>query len=589
MNIIGISGLNNSVLFKKTMFPDLEKGYYRIAQGFDSAAALVSEEGVISAVAEERFNREKATNLFPINAIEYCLNSKNISLDNIDFIAHGFDYEPFRDLYLKDEYLEKQFSQVYSKEALIKVLEQNLPSSNMSEKLVQVPHHIAHAASAFYPSGFDESLILVSDGMGEVHSATIAIGSGNEIEIIEQIPALHSLGILYGVFTIYLGFQMGMDEYKVMGLAPYGDRRKYFAKIMDFINLKDNGTYTIPLLFLNETNEDKETYRRTLDSLVNIFGPKRENDSEITQDHMDIAAGLQAALESSLMHVLRYFKKETGQKNLCMAGGVALNCTANGLIKRSRIFKDIFIQPAAGDDGTAVGAGLYIVNQKSSRPYHKKMALPYWGPEYENDDIMHLLNKEVGIEYKHYESFKELAKRLAEYINQGKIVGYFQERMEFGPRALGNRSILADPRDPEMRDRVNSLIKKREGFRPFAPAVIEEEANTYFEIAKGDEDIYSYMLFVTRVRENFRKNLPAITHVDGSARVQTVCKEKNQRFWTVINEFGKISGIPIILNTSFNVKGQPIVCSPSEAIETFLFAGLDLLVLGNFLILRNNI
>lgn len=586
MNIIGISGLNNSVSFKKKLFPDLEEGDYRIAQGFDSAASLVNEQGIITAAAEERFNREKATNLFPVNSIQYCLKSNNLSFEQVDFVAHGFDFEPLRSFYENDEYLKKQFTEVYSKNTLIELLEKFFPSQNCSEKLVQVPHHIAHAASTFYPSGFEESLILVTDGMGEEHSATIAVGSGNRIEIIQQIPAIHSLGILYGIFTIYLGFQMGMDEYKVMGLAPYGDRRKYFSKIMDFINLKDDGTYTIPLLFLNKTIKEKETYKRSIEALVDRFGPERKHNAEITQDHMDIAAGLQAALETSMIHLLRYFKNKTGQTNLCMAGGVALNCTANGLIKRSRIFKDMFIQPAAGDDGTALGAALYVFNQQYSKPFRTEMGLPFWGPEYKDNELKEIIDQVTDIEHEYFESFDELAEKLAEHLNNGKIAGYYQGRMEFGPRALGNRSILADPRDPEMRNRVNSLIKKREEFRPFAPAVLEEAAIEYFDITKGDEKIYSYMLFVTRVREAYRKKLPAITHVDGSARVQTVSKDNNPRFWTVIEAFGKKSGIPVLLNTSFNVRGQPIVCTPSEAIETFILANLDLLVLGNYMIFQ---
>ena len=589
MKILGISGLNNSVSFKKEMFPDLNEGDYRIAQGFDSAAAFVTEDGILAAAAQERFNREKATNLFPIDAIQYCLSSTNTRIEQVDCIAHGFNYESLKPVFDQDEYLKQQYSQVYSKESLSKLLEEHFPLNDLSKKLVQVPHHIAHAASTFYPSGFDEALILVTDGMGEEDSATIAIGSDNKIEIVKRIPALHSLGILYGVFTMYLGFQMGMDEYKVMGLAPYGDRRKYFNKIMEFINLKEDGTYTIPLLFLNETILEKETYEKTLKTMIDTFGQERNHDSEIVQNHMDIAAGLQAALEASMMHVLRHFKNITGQKNLCLAGGVALNCTANGLIKRSRLFKDMFIQPAAGDDGTALGAALYVHNQNSPKPIQKKMPLPYWGPEYENDEIEEIIKKKDNIEHIYFKSFDDLAQELAEYLNKGKIVGYFQGRMEFGPRALGNRSILADPSDPKMRDRVNSLIKKREEFRPFAPSVIEESASKYFEIRKGDEEIYSYMLLVTRVRETYRENLPAITHIDGSARVQSVSKRSNERFWTVINKFGEKSGIPILLNTSFNVRGQPIVCTPEEAFDTFLSANLDLLVIGNHIIWHKDV
>lgn len=589
MNIIGISGLHNSVSFKKREFPDLSSRQYRIAQGLDSAAALVTRDGIQAVAAEERFTGEKATGSFPVNAIQYCLDAAHILPDAVDYIAHGFSYEPFHSFfYEQSEFTRKQFAEVYSQEAQIRFIQEYLPNYNWADKFIPVPHHLAHAASTFYLSGFPEALILIADGMGEVHSMTIAVGKENQIEIIKQVPALHSLGIVYGVFTLYLGFYMNLDEYKVMGLAPYGNPRRYFSKLMDYIHLKTDGTYTIPLFSQDKTLEEKETHSGVLQALAEQFGPPRDPDAEITQHHMDIAAALQSALQASLTHVLRHSKKETGQSNLCMAGGVALNCTANGVIKRSRMFKEMFIQPAAGDDGSALGAALYVQRQYEPNLPSKKMALPLWGPCYETDEIEQVLEQRPECESTFFDSFDDLAREIAQRIAEGQIVAWFQGRMEFGPRALGNRSILADPRDPGMRDRINALVKKREAFRPFAPAVTVEAASQFFEIDKGDESIYAYMLFVTPVRAAYREQLPAITHVDGSARVQTVSKEESPRFWTLLNEFGRVSGIPVLLNTSFNVRGQPIVRTPTEAVETFLFAKLDVLVIGNYVVVRKN-
>lgn len=584
MNVIGISGLNNSVPFKKREFPRLPPRCYRIAQGFDSAAALVTSQGIQAAAAEERFTGEKATGSFPVSAISYCLEAGRLTPDAIDYVAHGFSYEPFRSFFEQDDFLNKQFVEVYSRQAQINCAKRHLPSWDWTKKLVHVPHHLAHASSAFYLSGFDESLILVSDGMGEFHSATIGVGRGQEIQTVKQLPGLHSLGILYGVFTLYLGFYMGLDEYKVMGLAPYGNRRRYFNKLSELVHLKSDGTYEIPILYQNCTLEEKETYSGTIRLLTDSFGLPREPESEITQDHMDIAAALQAVLQASLTHVLQHFKKETGQNNLCIAGGVALNCSANGVLKRSRMFKSMFVQPAAGDDGTALGAALYVQRLYEPTVTSRKMSIPLWGPEYDNEAVSTLLSVRKDCNSAFFPSFDELVTEVARRLAQGQIIGWFQGRMEFGPRALGSRSILADPRDSEMRRRINQLVKKREEFHPFAPAVTAEAAAQYFDIREGEESTYAHMLFVTQVRKPYQKQLPAVTHVDGSARVQTVAHEEQPRFWKLLHRFGKISGMPILLNTSFNVRGQPIVCAPAEAVDTFLAAKLDALAIGNHLV-----
>ncbi len=588
MNIIGISGMDNSVLFKKKELPGLSSREYRIAQGFESAAAIVSGGKVKAAAAEERFTREKKTGSFPVNAIRYCLQSANISPDGIDCIAHSYSYEPFKWFYDYSEFGKKQYAEVYSREVQIRCIQENFPGYDWTDKFVQVPHHVAHAASTFYVSGLKESLIHIADGMGEVHSTTIAVGMGKDINIIKQVTAPHSIGILYSVFTLYLGFSMGFDEYKVMGLAPYGNPRRYFGRIMECISLKSDGTYTIPILFKNKTTEEKETYRGTLHILTEMFGPARNPGAEITQDHKDIAAALQAVLQACLMHVLRHFKRETGQSNLCMAGGVALNCTANGVIKRSRMFKNIFIQPAAADDGSALGAALYVQNLHEPDLNFGKMALPLWGPSYNTETVRDVLKKYQKCESRFFNSFDDLAENIAQRIDKGQVVAWFQGPMEFGPRALGNRSILGDPRNPDMRSHINKLVKKREGFRPFAPAVTMEAAPRFFEIIKGEEALYAYMLFTTQVRKAYREQLPAITHVDGSARVQVVSKEENPEFWILLNKFEDVSGMPVLLNTSFNLQGQPIVCTPTEAIDTFLSSEIDVLAIGNYIITRRS-
>jgi carbamoyltransferase len=581
VNIIGISGFQHSVAFKKREFPNLSSRIYRIAQGFDSAAALVRDGAIVAAAAEERFTREKATGAFPLNAIRYCLESGNLKPAQVDYIAHGFSYEPFKSFFNEEEYGRRQFAEVYAPDVQRALLEQHFPG-RWSERFIPVLHHLAHAASAFYPSGFDEALILISDGMSEIHSMLIAVGTGSDIKVLKQIPARHSLGTLYGVFTMYLGFSMGLDEYKVMGLAPYGNPRVYFNRLLGFVNLKDDGTYTIPLFAYNRTLAERETHSAVLTFLEEQFGPARKPESEITQHHKDIAAALQAVLQACQMHVLRHFKKETGQSNLCMAGGVALNCSANGIIKRSRLFEKMFVQPAAGDDGTSLGAALFVERQRRSGFKPRRLSVPLWGPEFDGVEIKQVLSERTECESARCESLDDLCKDMAARIDKGQIVAWFQGRMEFGPRALGSRSILADPRDPTMRDRINSLVKNRESFRPFAPVVTKEGASRVFDIEPGDEDTFAHMLFVVPVRPVFRHRLPAITHVDGSARVQTVSEEQNPRLWRLLNEFEKLSGIPVLLNTSFNVKEQPIVCTPREALDTFLVAKLDVLVMGDY-------
>ena len=409
------------------------------------------------------------------------------------------------------------------------------------------------------------------------------------MRILAEVPAFHSIGILYGVFTMYLGFSLNLDEYKIMGLAPYGDRSKYFNQVMDLVQLRPDGSYAIPIFSRNRSLLEKETHRGVLLELEERFGPRRAPDTEgMDARFMDIAAALQQVLQTVQLHVARHFRKLTGASNLCLAGGVALNCTANGVLKRSRMFKDIFVQPASGDDGTSLGAALYVQSQRDPQPA-TRVSAPLWGPEFSDDEIRRVVEARDDVDATYFESFGELSKRTAQLLDQGHILSWFQGRMEFGPRALGNRSIIADPRPADMRNRVNMLIKKREGFRPFAPAVIAEAAHEFFEISERDHATYAHMLFVMQVRAKYREKLAAITHVDGSGRVQTVTADTNARFHQLLCDFGEVSGMPMLLNTSFNVKGQPIVCTPSEAIDTFLMADLEGLIIGNWLLLPRSV
>lgn len=586
MNVIGISGLHHSVSFKKREFPHLTARDYRAVHGVDSAAALVTHEGIVAAAAEERFSREKGTGVFPVQAIRYCLSAGALRPEQVDFVAHGFDYEPYRALHEASPATRGRFLEVYSPEANLRVLEAHLPDFGWKEKYVRVPHHLAHAASAFYVSGFEEALILVADGMGEAHNTTVALGSPSGLEVLQQNPGFHSLGILYGVFTLYLGFFMGMDEYKVMGLAPYGDPRKHRQRILDLVRLKSDGTFSIPLVYKNKTPLEAETNAGILRALEELFGPAREPESELTQHHMDVAAGLQSALEHCLMHVLRTFQERTGQRRLCMAGGVALNCTANGLIRKSGLFERMFVQPASGDDGTALGAALYVQHARAPETKRSRMRMPLWGPGFDTAEVEQVLQRHGGLEVTRHQDLDVLAGEVARLLADGKIAAWFQGRMEYGPRALGSRSILADPRDPAMRDRVNRIVKKREEFRPFAPVVKAESAGQWFDIEPGQESVFAHMLFVTDVRPEHRERLPAITHVNGSARVQTLAREDQPLLYALIEAFEALTGVPVLLNTSFNVRGQPIVCTPEEALDTFERYSLDLLVIDRFLVRR---
>ena len=584
MKIIGISGLENSVPFKQAKWPGLEEREYRIAQGMDAAAALVVDGRLVAAAEEERFSGKKHTGDFPIRAIRFCLAEAGISIDEIDEIAHGFDYAPYRDLYLKDEVSSGLYNQVFSREALLAQVRRDLPGF-WKDKVSSVGHHLAHAASAAYTSGWDECLVVVNDAMGEVESLSVYDFHDGEFDKIRTVGANDSIGILYSLVTLHLGFDFNSDEYKIMGLAPYGDPARFRRFFEQAVELRDDGTIRIPILKLNRSREERENYTATRAYLDEHLVPRRLPSDPVTSTHEDAAAALQECLDKVVLHVCGHFAEQTGLRRIALAGGVALNCTANGKLMGSGLFDEVYVQPVAGDDGVALGAALYRTSLAGVVPNHRLPA-PLFGPSYSKSDIEASLRRFGDrIEVEYFDSLEATCASAAKLIANGRVIAWYRGRMEYGPRALGNRSILADPGHPEMRDRINAMVKKRESFRPFAPACSVEEAHRWFDVAPGAE--HPYMISVVDVRPEARSLLPAITHVNGSARLQTVSVKDNPDFHTLLLAVGETTGRQMVLNTSFNVKGQPIVNTPDEAIETFLGTGIEFLFLENCHVTRS--
>lgn len=566
-------------------------GYF----GHDASAALFLDGKVIACASEERFTRLKfslnlaGNTLLPQNAISYCLNYAGITMKDVDVVAHYccFDeqnvakrlelLQPFMSESDKSRVEESYFKIFYAmlkREVLIEQFDRM--TGVIPKKFVQTGHHLAHAASAYYPSGFEESLIFTLDGTGEIESSLVAIGNKNSINEIATSLIPNSLGALYLIITVFLGFKSLGDEYKVMGLASYGNP-KTFRKIFGrLVTLSEIGQYYTPLLAKNELK----------DYLIKHLGKPRGVDAKFEQRHADIAAALQESLNLAVLHTLKYYRDLTQQTNLSMAGGVALNCTMNGVIARSGLFKNIFIQPAASDEGCSAGAALYAYYNSDDLPDNNRLKWDdvYLGTEYSESDILEALdifrNDVISVKS------DEITKSVANLIADGKVVGWFQGRMEFGPRALGNRSILADPRNPDMKDKINEKVKRRESFRPFAPAVLEEDAKEYFDMTGLDNS--PYMLFTVPVLKDKQDKIPAVTHVDGTSRIQTVSSKTNLIFWNLINEFKKITGVPVVLNTSFNVKNEPIVCSPKDAIACFLSTNIDCVAIGEYIVKKRD-
>jgi carbamoyltransferase len=583
MKVIGISGLENAVPFKKAHWPGLDEREYRIVQGMDAAAALVIDGKLVAAAEQERFSGKRHTGDFPIDAIRFCLNQAGVSLDEIDELAHGFDYAPHRGLYTGDETSSLLYEKVFSREALLAQVRRDLPGFPL-EKVHQVGHHLAHAASAAYTSGWDECLIVVNDAMGELESLSAYNFHDGEFETIRTIAAGDSIGILYSLVTLHLGFDFNSDEYKVMGLAPYGDPARYRKFFQEAVELCPDGSIRIPMLKLNQTREERENYTATRAFLDQHLIARRAPDLSVNGNHEDVAAALQECLERVVMHVCEHLGEETGLRRLALAGGVALNCTANGKLTRSRLFDEVYIQPVAGDDGVALGAALYRTALAQKIP-NQRFPAPLFGPQYTDAEVEAALQRCSGtIQWKRYASLDETCAAAAKLIAEGRVIAWSRGRMEYGPRALGNRSILADPGHPEMRDRINAMVKKREAFRPFAPACSQEEAHRWFEVAPGAA--FPYMINIVNVRPELRDKLSSITHVNGSARLQTVSAKDNPNFHALLLAVGKTTGRQMVLNTSFNEKGQPIVNTPEEAIATFLSAGIEHLFLENFQVTR---
>lgn len=549
----------------------------------DSAAALVKDGNLIAAVEEERFTRRKHESGMPSKSIDCCLKTAGITLKDIDHI--GFSYKPWLRLSKRIPYrilkipkspfysLGYIVDEIYSTGNYLSELRQL--KQNKNTKIHFIEHHIAHAASVFLTSPHEESAILTMDYMGEWTSTLMGKGTGTRIEKIKEIKFPHSLGILYAALTKYLGFQHGNDEYKVMGLASYGTP-SYMDVFKDMVRLLPDGEYRI--------NPDYFTYFASAGSregfmskkFIDIFGPARIKDSEIEKKHLDIAASLQLILEETALHITNYLYEKTQSKNLCIAGGVGLNCSMNYRLLKDSPFDHVFVQPSAHDAGTALGSAYYIYNTILNNSRNFVINHAYWGPEYSNENIKAELDLDK-LEYTHHQ---DIAKKCAELINEGKIIGWYQGRAEWGPRALGNRSILANATRDDMQDIVNKYVKHREDFRPFAPAVLKESAKDFFEF--GQES--PFMLFICNVKPDKRKLIPAVTHTDGTARIQTVDRECNKLYYDVIKNFGDISGIPVVLNTSFNVAGEPIVTTPKEAIRCFFSTGIDCLIMGNYLL-----
>ncbi len=584
----------------------------------DSAAALIVNGEIFAAAQEERFTRIKHDSSFPSNAIGYVLDEAGLSLDDLSGVAFyekpfvKFErlletYHAFAPKGLKSFFMAVP---IWIKEKLFmkKMLHDELSKFGAAIPSLYFPeHHLSHAASAFYPSPYQESAILTIDGVGEWATATIGHGIGNKIEILRELTFPHSLGLLYSAFTYYCGFRVNSGEYKLMGLAPYGNPeseqlREFIDKIRsELVDIKPDGSILLNMEYFNYATGLTMCNDKKWEALFGI--PKRDFESELTQSYMNLALAIQDVTEDIVFRLSETAKEITGCRNLVLSGGVALNCVANGKLLRKDVFDDIWIQPAAGDAGGSLGAALAVWHilkgkERSLNGASDLMKGSYLGPLYSENDVRKTARK-FDAPYTFYEQYSDLCRDVADIISQGKIVGWFQGRMEFGPRALGNRSILGDTRFPEMQKKLNLKIKYRESFRPFAPSVIEEDIGDYFELDKSSP----YMLLVApvkKVRINpypdgyldkplydrlyfQRSDVPAITHIDYSARIQSVSKKTNPRYWELINFYKEKTGYGLLVNTSFNVRGEPIVCSPTDAYLCFMRTEMDYLVLNNFL------
>ena len=548
----------------------------------DSAACLIKDGKIIAAASEERFNRKKNSSDFPIQTINFCLQKGNLTAYDIDYLV--FYEKPFLKFsrvilghlrsfpYSIRNFLDTMPHWLQDRLIMPLVFSQEL---GYQGKTLFIKHHLAHAASSFLVSPFEESVILTADGVGEWATTVTGLGQGNNIRMLREIHFPDSLGLLYTAVTTYLGFEALEGEGKVMGLAGYG-KPIYLDKFKQIVKVHPDSSFSIDQRFFG-FNHGLRMYNKRF---IKLFGEDRRKEDRIEERHCDIAASLQRFTEDILVGIARKLYQELKIDKLCLAGGLFLNCVANTRILEDTPFKEVFIQPAAGDSGGALGAAVYIYNSMLNNSRDRQMEHVYLGPDFSSDSIrIILLNREI--KFKEFNE-AELCRYVAARISEEKIVGWFQGRMEFGPRALGNRSILANPCNPKMNDLLNSNVKKRETFRPYAPAVLEERASDFFQAKKFSP----FMLLAVKVREDKKSLIPAITHIDGSARVQVVNKETNPRFWLLIKEFEHLTGIPLIINTSFNLRGEPIVCSPEDAISSFENSQMDCLVMENLVVER---
>ena len=584
----------------------------------DSAACLLRNGDIVAAAQEERFTRKKYDAGFPENAIKYCLSEAGITTDQLDHIV--FYDKPFTKFErLLETYLAfapkgfKSFAasmpvwtkdKLFQKTMIVKELESLFGKQvKWREKLLFSEHHLSHAASAYYPSPFDEAAVLTMDGVGEWTTTSLAMGRGNNLAVHKEIHFPHSLGLLYSTFTYYTGFKVNSGEYKMMGLAPYGEPKYADLIKKHLINIAEDGSFQLDMSYFGYCTGLTMTNAK-FDKLFG--GAARQSESQLTQRDMDLAASIQQVTEEVIVKLAQGVKKETNAKNLCLAGGVALNCVANGILLREKIFDDVWIQPAAGDAGGALGAALaayHIMLNKPRSPSagRDRMRGSFLGPEFSREQINEQLTKCGAVFYELQE--EELIRQTAKALVEGKAVGWMNGRMEFGPRALGARSIIADARSPKMQKLLNLKVKYRESFRPFAPSVLSEQASNWFEI----ECESPYMLLVAKVQGEkrhqiteqeqslfgidrlniLRSDVPAITHVDYSARIHTVHQDTNPKYHALISKFEELAGCPVIVNTSFNVRGEPIVCTPEDAFRCFMGTDLDILVVGNFMLKKN--
>ncbi|MBI2523162.1 carbamoyltransferase [Candidatus Woesearchaeota archaeon] len=558
--------------------------------GYISSVALLKNGELIAAAAEERFTRKKLTRMFPHNALDFCLKKGGISIEDVECIALGWNpainitklQKAFSNVE-KQRYMGEYFYSSPShllqhiKDRDFAYTEQHLHFKNKEYRIYHINHHDSHLASSYFASPFKESAILSADGFGEKETVVFAVGKKNKIERIQTMEFPQSLGMFYSSFTQFLGFEYDSDEWKVMAMASFKEpKNKYYPQVKKLVRLLPNGTFELDLNCFEFYNfETTPLYNQ---KFIDAFGQPRKPEDELEDRHFEIAAAMQKVAEETIFHCLNWLYEKTRMRNICVSGGFFMNSVINGKILGNTKFSDVYVSSAPDDSGNCFGAALYLYNHILSQEKRYVQKSNYLGPSFSDKEIKNELDK-FKLKYKYIEDIESVAAKL---LVENKIVAWFQGCMEFGQRALGNRSILADPRDPSMKDRINEAVKYRESFRPFAPSILKENVREYFDIEEGVE--VPFMEKVYYIKKHKRSVIPAVCHVDGTGRLQTVSKETNPRYYTLIQEFEKLTGVPVILNTSFNLKGEPIVLSVKDAIRTFYTSGLDALAIGNYLI-----